>query len=205
MSNTTQKIPLKPASDLAYRISVALRPGCERIQIAGSLRRECDMIGDIDIVAIPRMVKRTNPQGSFLEDYYSDDEISKLDIVLDELLKAKPHFTRVKGGESLKTFNLTYGDNQVISINLFITSAVQWGYILAIRTGPAEFSRRLVLSQSHGGHLPPEYICKGGYVWRKAEIEAENEIVPLYEEHDFFALLGIDYILPEHRDKPVIF
>jgi DNA polymerase/3'-5' exonuclease PolX len=48
------KFPYPVVLPIAGRIVEALRPYCERIEIAGSLRREKPMVGDIEIVAIPR-------------------------------------------------------------------------------------------------------------------------------------------------------
>lgn len=53
MSATT-KTPYAEIHPIAARLLDALRPYCHRIEIAGSLRRKRDMIGDIEIVAIPR-------------------------------------------------------------------------------------------------------------------------------------------------------
>ncbi len=48
-----QRVPLNVASDVAERIVAAISavPGCERCEHAGSLRRFCETIGDVDILA----------------------------------------------------------------------------------------------------------------------------------------------------------
>jgi len=49
------KLPLSTAITLAESIVTALAPGCSRIAIAGSVRREKPEVGDIEIVCIPRV------------------------------------------------------------------------------------------------------------------------------------------------------
>ena len=41
-----------------------------------------------------------------------------------------------------------------ITLDLFVATRETWGYILALRTGPAEFSKRLVTLKSAGGCCP---------------------------------------------------
>lgn len=51
MSNNT-KLPIKDILPIAQTLVERLRPFCQRIEIAGSLRRKRPMIGDIEIFAI---------------------------------------------------------------------------------------------------------------------------------------------------------
>jgi len=47
------KFSLYDASFLAVKFSEAITPACKRVQIAGSIRRKCAEVGDIEIVAEP--------------------------------------------------------------------------------------------------------------------------------------------------------
>ena len=49
------KRPYSQVLPIAESLVEKLRPACERIEIAGSLRREKAMVGDIEIVAVPRL------------------------------------------------------------------------------------------------------------------------------------------------------
>ena len=49
-----QRMPLVTARVLAERIVDELRPFCERIEIAGSIRRRRPLCGDVDLVALPK-------------------------------------------------------------------------------------------------------------------------------------------------------
>ena len=47
-------IPLAKARGFAQIIAARLAPYCERIEIAGSIRRKRETVGDIELVAISR-------------------------------------------------------------------------------------------------------------------------------------------------------
>jgi len=49
------RVPLADARVIAESLMAALGPGCERIEIAGSIRRGRPDVGDIELVAIPRI------------------------------------------------------------------------------------------------------------------------------------------------------
>jgi len=54
MSKVDKKITLKEAQKLGNELVNELSPHIEKSIIAGSIRRECEDIGDIDIVIIPK-------------------------------------------------------------------------------------------------------------------------------------------------------
>ena len=96
------------AQDIAERIVTALAPACERIEMAGSLRRRRADVHDIDLVLIPR------------------DRL-KLLILLLELYGRKPE----KIGEKyvmLKSFD-------GIQVDLYLATPATWVTLLLIRTG----------------------------------------------------------------------
>ena len=59
------KRPFSEVLPIAQHIVDSLSPFCERIELAGSLRRKRPMVGDIEIVAIPYRPRK--PQLSLLE------------------------------------------------------------------------------------------------------------------------------------------
>ena len=54
MITPTNEIPLVKAKKWADRIVEILAPHCDRIEIAGSIRRQKPTIGDIEVVCIPK-------------------------------------------------------------------------------------------------------------------------------------------------------
>jgi DNA polymerase/3'-5' exonuclease PolX len=79
-------------------------------------------------------------------------------------------------------------------VELFIADADNYGNILTIRTGDAEFSHALVTPRRAGGLMPGHLAQHGGYLWRGAEK------IACPTEEDFFQALGIQWIEPKFRN-----
>lgn len=171
------KLPLETALLYANDIVNELSPLCERIEIAGSIRRKKDEVGDIEIVAIPNCKMDMFGEvisGDHELNYYEWEKLGKL----------------VKNGNKFKQVTLYRG----ISLDLFIvTPPAQWGVIFTIRTGSADFSHRLVTSKRQGGMMPSNLRVEGGAIW------SNNHIIETPEEQDVFDLIGVPFIDPELR------
>ena len=129
-------------------------------------------IGDIEIVAIPK------PYSTGL---FEDGLAS----VVNKWPKAKGE---LKYGETKYTQRILPSG---ITLDLFLAEEGNWGSILGIRTGPAEYSHN-VLAKSwvrHGLH------SKGGYLY-----DRDGEKYEVREEKDLFRLLGLPYVEPENRN-----
>src|SRR3990172_8017793 len=127
------------AREIAERLAAELSPGCERIAVAGSVRRGKPDVKDLEIVAVPKIVIVADLFGNPTNAY------SMLDA---ELIRLGLH--QLKGGEKYKQFLLPEG----INLDLFITSREQWGWIFVLRTGHRDFNKWLVTPRRHGGALP---------------------------------------------------
>src|SRR3989304_4969145 len=55
LSESERKWPLADAWMIAQRSVMLLMPLCQRVEIAGSIRRRKSQVGDIEIVCVPRM------------------------------------------------------------------------------------------------------------------------------------------------------
>lgn len=80
-----------------------------------------------------------------------------------------------------------------------VIEPAQWGVIYTIRTGPAEFSRRLVTSTLHGGLLPPHLRVRDGALWHRGDALFDAMMIPTAEETDLFEAVGLTWIPPEAR------
>jgi len=168
------KIPLKTATVIAAKYMAALMPHCQRLEIAGSIRRRKAEVGDIELVAIPK------PRADLFGGVNGWEELYL------------PGVRAVKNGQRYKQYRLPEG----VNLDLFIVlPPAQWGVIFALRTGGAEFSRKLVTHKAYGGYLPHELVVKDGAVHRADT----GEIIPTPEEGDFLALCGVANIAPEER------
>jgi len=179
--STGNRFPLADARALAEQIVFDLQPYCQKIEIAGSIRRESETVGDIEIVAQPILTERTDmfghPAGFHNE--------------FDQLPFSWSRYGRVlAGGERQKKIMLPAG----IQLDLYILlPPAQWGAIFLIRTGPAEFSHWIMKKRSRGGAQPDWMKQKNGALW------ADLELIPTPTEKAYFAALGLDFIPPGER------
>ena len=171
------------ATMLAGKVVDELAPVCERIEIAGSIRRKKPTIGDVEIVCIPKLVTATNLLGETISRREPDDIAARLIVSGFQLLKNGDHF---------KQAQLLNGS---VKFDVFITTPECWGVIFTIRTGSADFSHRLVTPRQQGGLLPSNLRVKDGRIWRGETALATPE------ESDVFDVLGMTWIEPEMRGR----
>lgn len=153
-----------------------LSPYCERISIAGSVRRMKPEVHDIEIVAIPSI----NSEPTMF------DEGRKREFPSGLFFSWKA----IKNGPRYKQFTLPEG----INLDLFVVlHPAQWGVILAIRTGPADFSHWIVTPKYQGGPLPGDCRVQDGGVYRR------GGLLTMPEEKDFLDFIGLGWIEPSER------
>lgn len=193
------------AMPLAEKVMDRLRPGCDRIEIAGSLRRGCKLVGDIEFLLIPKIGRR--PGAGLFE-----EEGSLLDPILAGLVTAGKLRT-VANGPKAKRFTITTG-RRPIQLDIWTATPAGWGFQLAIRTGPADYSRHIVTPRFKGGALANGYKCHDGHVWAELDpvdcLDNEHEgmvmiddspyqMHPVPEEPDFFELIAGGWCEPNRR------
>ncbi len=182
--STATKRPWREAMQIAQNLLLEIESSCERIMIAGSLRRMKTDVGDIEIVAIPKRTPGdTDMFGAVIPNTgrnLLNERLNELGIVVTK---------GVKEGAKFKQF--TYQDTPV---DLFLPTFDTWGVVSTLRTGSAEFSRWLVTQRRpHGGGCPSHLNVKEGRVWFGAQV------LETTDERDLFQLLEIDWIDPIER------
>ena len=159
------------ANKIAEAVLEQLRPHCKRVQIAGSIRRKKENVGDIEIVATPLP--------------YSNGMFE------DGLAKVVNQWEKVKG-------ELEYGKSKYtqrilpegIKLDLFFAEEDNWGYTLALRTGSADYSHKVLAS----GWVHRGFKSIDGYLWK------DDEKYEVKEERELFDIVGIPYVDPEKRN-----
>jgi len=150
---------------------------CSRATIAGSVRRGKAQVKDIEIVAEPILA-------GLFGDTPSPEFYARLD--------GNPPGKVIKAGSKYRQYALPEG----INLDLFIvTPPAQWGVILAIRTGPAELSHKLVTVRKHGGLLPSYARVEHGAVW------VGDKAMHMPEEIDFLRFVGLDGVTAQEREE----
>lgn len=198
MSNTPKR-PLSEVLPVAQKLVESLRPYCERIELGGSCRRQVAEVGDIEIVAIPKVENRLVARTLFGDEY---KDVNLLHAHVDQLLAEEKIYqppTDPAWGANYRKFTLTTKKGAYHKIDLFMCSPENWGVIFLIRTGSADFSKWCVTPQSKGGALPDCYRVAGGNLWRRGETEASDIILECREEEDYFNLCGVRYFAPYER------
>ena len=165
---------------VAESLLASLSPACDRIELAGSIRRGRPDVGDIELLCIPKAGDNA---------FYHDD--------LDEVLRAMMACQRLAPRPS-KIGTHTYGPKNKllvhvpsgIPVDVFSTDAKNWGMAFVVRTGPAELNIRMMARFKSIGFAGHAY---GGVTNRQGqEIECPDE-------ETVFRLLGWPYMPPEQR------
>ena len=178
-----------------------LRPACERIEIAGSIRREKAEVKDIELVCVPDLtrVPRRAPLefGKPIPPSYK----TKLDQLVAEM-ELDDDARIEKNGDRMKSFYLKYAG---IKVDLFIVlPPAMWGVQMVIRTGPADFSHWCVTRRRNGGALPNGYRVQDGAVWEGERQVTSKQLsvssVGFATELEFLEFLGLDWIEPRERE-----
>lgn len=155
-----------------------LRPVVDRVEVAGSLRRGAETVGDIEILAIPAAVP----------DLFGGEVRGP--VMIDQALAGRG-FTFEANGPLYKRFILQ--EPAGVRCDLFLTTPEQWGVMLAIRTGPSGFSMQIVTPRNKGGLLPSYLKIHDGRVWNA------GKALSTPEESDLFQVLGLPMLQPNQR------
>ena len=113
---------LNKALKIAERVKAELAPHCERVEIAGSIRRRKPEVGDIEIVAIPKPYD--------------------VGLFASGIAPIVEQWPKVRGSLPCKYTQRTLPDG--IALDLFFATRENWGLIFAIRTGSADYSHRVL-------------------------------------------------------------
>lgn len=170
---------LLKAEKIANKYLQLLSPFCDRIELAGSVRRKKPEVGDIEIVCTPKRINVIED----IEEMFSD---STREEVHPEFVKIINSLQKVKGEPTGKYTQRILPEG--INLDLFMANKDNWGYILAIRIGPDGYSK----------YLASTWV-RQGYKGIDGNLTKDGDIIPVYEERDLFWILGLEYVEPEYR------
>lgn len=171
MSEQNKRYPYAEAYKIALGVLEQLRPYCIRAEIAGSIRRKKTDCGDVEIVAIPL------PYSTGLLENGIASVVNKWPKIKGEMEYGKTKYTQRILPEGIK-------------LDLFFAEEGNWGSVLAIRTGSADYSHKVLAN----GWVRQGFKSEGGYLFR------DGERYEVREEKDLFKLIGIRYTEPEDRN-----
>jgi DNA polymerase (family 10) len=158
---------------LAFKILCVIEPFCEKVQIAGSIRRSQGKINDIDIVMQPK----------------SD---SWLKII--KTIRYEYDAITEKQGDKLATLYVPFASKQGqghVQVDLYRASEGTWGILLLIRTGSAEYNVYLC-----------NLAIRKGYrlAYSQGLLNEKGEVIASKTEQEVFQALGLPFIIPQDRE-----
>jgi DNA polymerase/3'-5' exonuclease PolX len=170
----------------------ALRPVCDRIQIAGSLRRERPSVGDIEILYVPRFQP-------VQIDFFNIRQVNMADTVIKTLLECGIIDRRLnaKGQEMWGEKNkLARHIATGIPVDLFAADEENWWNYLVCRTGPAESNIRVAAAAKAMGWRWNPY---GPGFSRGGVLAGQTELRQMDSEEDVFRFVNLPYVEPCQR------
>ena len=174
------------AYSLANHWKRKLAPYCDRVEIAGSIRRHKADPKDIELCCIPKRLT-VNHSNLFETKFVNGARHPGFISALRDEEHIRIEMGKPEDGKYVKCM-LPQG----IKMDVFICTADNWGYLFAIRTGPSEYSHKVLANR----------WCRKGYYGHDGMLMRDNVPVPLYEEEDLYKLLEIPMPLPENRRYP---
>lgn len=183
------------AQAVAAEIVDALAPACQRIEVAGSIRRKkTDDIKDVEVLAIskPRQIAFGQPTIWPL--------IARVNVLRETGPVTYRYDKNGRKAAGEKYQRLLWNN---VALDLFIVQPEQWGMAMVIRTGEAEFSHRLVTAQQFGGAMPELWKCEGFRLVRHigTHDDAPTLALDTPTEEAVFAALKLPWIDPPERTE----
>lgn len=158
---------LKDADAIASGVIAALAEECKKILVVGSVRRRKKLPKDIEVCVIPKEVE--------LCDLFGAGEKTRAPGFAAAVRRLG--VIRMGNPEDGKYVKIDLG---TCTLDLFIATPENWGFIATIRTGPAEYSAECMKQLRKAG-----YWAKDGTVW-----DPLKGPVTVSSEEEFFSLIG---------------
>jgi len=188
-------VRLREAKIVAERLAELMSPFCVRVEIAGSVRRSCPEVKDVELAAVPRWEERPDAAPSLFA-----EEAERVNLLhewaTNDAAGAGVRWIKPGTPEVIDWGPKPEGKywralvESCVKLDLFLASAENYGLILVIRTGSAEFSQALM---TYARHRTP-YHVEGDYLRGR-----EGAVLETPEERDVFRALRLDYVEPRER------
>jgi len=180
--------PLSKAFAVAVQLESRLAPFCERIEIAGSIRRQKETVGDIEILFVPKSAKRM--RDLFIEEEYSL-AWAEVDRMIGKELDKRPNVNgQVAWGDQNR---LAIHTASGIPVDFFATTQDKWWNSLVVRTGGKENNMAICAEAIRKGW---NFEAYGTGYHRTLGDKPHHQTT---SERDVYEFIGLRYIRPEDR------
>ncbi len=193
MSNNP-RFPAEQAAAIALELRDELAPHCERIAIAGSLRRGKAEVGDVELLFIPRRGPARRPGDLFPVDCNFAEMQIEAWLERGTLGKrASEESTFSWGPWNKLALHVASG----IPVDLFATTEANWWNSLVCRTGPLESNKAIAAAAIARGWTWRAYGA--GFTRLYPNDEGRIEEYATRSEEDVFRFVGLPCLPPEQR------
>lgn len=177
------KIDLVEAEAIANKVRQHIMPAMARVEVAGSIRRQKPVVGDIEICGIPeareKLIQLLGDVGQHIK--------PGVPGVVPWQPKVEAKYLRVRLAEGM-------------NLDVFLGSEKNWGGLFMMRTGSGAGPD----GNSFNGFTPGMFqrwkkVSGGGRMTDCMPTTPEGEQIAIPEEQDFFDLLGMNFVPPVER------
>ena len=199
------RIPLAVGQNIGVHLVEILEPFCERIELAGSVRRRRSTVGDLEVLVIPKW-------GGGQCSLFGEEEGSWRNLLHDFLVGAcadpARNFRAVQPGRGGKIPDLKFSTKASgkkwtlwtdetkhhpgLQVEIYVQTSETWGVNMMIRTGPAEFGIAMLTRWKS---------ITRGYSRDARLYHGDASIVDTPEEADVFEACQIPWIKPAERNR----
>lgn len=185
--NLKQKFPRAAALAAAKELCDAIKPHCERLIVAGSLRRRKEFVGDVEILFIPKFIEKKD---GLFDIIVEDCVAGKLEELLARNVITKRRTimgSETWGAKNKLAVHITSG----IPVDFFTATPENWFNYLVCRTGGAE--NNIIIAAAAkvmGWHWNP---------YGPGFTDREGNTVPVTSELDVFRFTGQNWREPWER------
>jgi len=177
------KIDLTEAESIANKVRQHLTPAMNRVEVAGSIRRRKQVVGDIEICGIPadreRLIGLLADLGQHIK--------PGVPGAVPWTPKVEAKYLRVRLADGM-------------NLDVFLGTPENWGGLFMMRTGSGASPD----GNTFHGFIPGIFgrwkkLSGGGRMTECMPTMPTGEQLWIPEEQDFFDLLEMDFVPPEER------
>ena len=168
---------LERARTIAEKVKGLLEGSCERIVIAGSIRRRKPFPNDIELLCIPKFVDGVDQL---------DREVGSLVFQHILVLRRNKRGSPIYGPKNKLMVHVATG----IGVDIFSTTEECWPVALVVRTGGAETNKRIATA-----------ALRKGWHWHaygRGFTTPDGEVI-CHSERGVFEAVGMPYLEPWER------
>jgi DNA polymerase/3'-5' exonuclease PolX len=188
---------LHAAIKLAEAVQRELQPFCQRIEIAGSIRRGREVVNDIDFVILPMQSTVHSPQSTVQE--IKDRCKQKCRVITD----GRQNFIcamRLPAGQEFQ-IDIFFAHSGVA--DLLAPEPSNFGSLLLCRTGSKDHNIKLAQrAKDLDMHWNPYRGLFAGGVWEldgQESVYHGGKLIASESEEQIFQALGLEWVAPAYR------